>query len=72
MRQSARLAQHFEKGARKSRGATFPEQAFDRAFIGITQLRDLGGRIEHGEMALRDTGSGTILPTSMFVRWSRG
>lgn len=37
-----------------------------------TEFGDLGGRIEHGEMALRDTGSGKILPTSMFVRWSRG
>jgi 23S rRNA (cytosine1962-C5)-methyltransferase len=30
-----------------------------------------GGTISHGEMTLREEGSGRLLPTSLFVRWQR-
>ena len=35
-------------------------------------LGDLGGRIELGEMAVREEARGLLLPTAIFARWSRG
>ena len=34
-------------------------------------LGDLGGRIELGEMAVREEGRGLLLPTAIFAKWSR-
>jgi len=34
-------------------------------------LGDLGGRIECGEMAVREQARGLLLPTAIFARWSR-
>ena len=34
-------------------------------------LGDLGGRIELGEMAVREEARGLLLPTAIFARWSR-
>lgn len=34
-------------------------------------LADLGGRIEMGEMAVREEARGLLLPTAIFARWSR-
>ncbi len=34
-------------------------------------LADLGGNCEAGELALREEAGGRLLPTSLFVRWSR-
>lgn len=34
-------------------------------------LDGLGGAISHGEMTIREEGSGRLLPTSLFVRWQR-
>lgn len=31
----------------------------------------LGGAISHGEMTIREQGSGRLLPTSLYVRWDR-
>lgn len=31
----------------------------------------LGGAIAHGEMTIREQGSGRLLPTSLYVRWDR-
>jgi len=32
---------------------------------------DLGGKVEVGEMAVREEGRGLLLPTAIFARWSR-
>jgi 23S rRNA (cytosine1962-C5)-methyltransferase len=34
-------------------------------------LGDLGGKIECGEMAVREEARGLLLPTAIFARWSR-
>lgn len=34
-------------------------------------LGDLGGRVESGEMAVREEARGLLLPTAIFARWSR-
>ena len=34
-------------------------------------LGHLGGRVEMGEMAVREEGRGILLPTAIFARWSR-
>ncbi len=34
-------------------------------------LGDLGGRIEMGEMTIREEARGKLLPTAIFARWSR-
>lgn len=34
-------------------------------------LGDLGGRLSHGEMTIREEGTGRLLPTSLYVRWER-
>jgi 23S rRNA (cytosine1962-C5)-methyltransferase len=34
-------------------------------------LRDLGGRVECGDMAVREEARGLLLPTAIFARWSR-
>ena len=34
-------------------------------------LRDLGGAVEMGEMAVREEARGLLLPTAIFARWSR-
>jgi 23S rRNA (cytosine1962-C5)-methyltransferase len=34
-------------------------------------MADLGGRIEMGDMAVREEGRGLLLPTAIFARWSR-
>ena len=34
-------------------------------------LSDLGGRVEMGEMAVREEARGLLLPTAIFARWSR-
>lgn len=34
-------------------------------------LADLGGRVECGEMAVREEARGLLLPTAIFARWSR-
>jgi 23S rRNA (cytosine1962-C5)-methyltransferase len=34
-------------------------------------LGDLGGKIEVGEMAVREEARGLLLPTAIFARWSR-
>jgi len=34
-------------------------------------LRDLGGNVEMGEMAVREETRGLLLPTAIFARWSR-
>ncbi|HEX8655670.1 MAG TPA: class I SAM-dependent methyltransferase [Allosphingosinicella sp.] len=34
-------------------------------------LSDLGGRIECGDMAVREEARGLLLPTAIFARWSR-
>lgn len=33
---------------------------------------DLGGRVEMGEMAVREESRGLLLPTAIFARWSNG
>ena len=34
-------------------------------------FRDLPGQIEHGELAVQETGkNGRLLPTAIFARWS--
>jgi 23S rRNA (cytosine1962-C5)-methyltransferase len=35
-------------------------------------LAGLGGRVEHGDMAVREEARGLLLPTAIFARWSRG
>lgn len=35
------------------------------------QFGDLGGRIEMGEMTIREEARGILLPTAIFARWSR-
>jgi 23S rRNA (cytosine1962-C5)-methyltransferase len=35
------------------------------------ELGDLGGRIECGDMAVREEARGLLLPTAIFARWSR-
>ena len=38
----------------------------------VTQLlAELGGRVEMGEMAVREEARGLLLPTAIFARWSR-
>jgi 23S rRNA (cytosine1962-C5)-methyltransferase len=38
----------------------------------VTQvLGDLGGRVEMGEMAVREEARGLLLPTAIFARWSK-
>jgi 23S rRNA (cytosine1962-C5)-methyltransferase len=32
---------------------------------------DLGGRVEMGDMAVREEARGLLLPTAIFARWSR-
>jgi len=34
-------------------------------------LQDLGGRVEIGEMAIREEKRGLLLPTAIFARWSK-
>jgi 23S rRNA (cytosine1962-C5)-methyltransferase len=34
-------------------------------------LGDLGGRVEMGEMAVREEARGLLLPTAIFARWSK-
>ena len=34
-------------------------------------LRDLGGAVEMGEMAVREEARGLLLPTAIFARWSK-
>jgi 23S rRNA (cytosine1962-C5)-methyltransferase len=34
-------------------------------------LRDLGGTVEMGEMAVREESRGLLLPTAIFARWSK-
>jgi 23S rRNA (cytosine1962-C5)-methyltransferase len=34
-------------------------------------LGDLGGKVEMGEMAVREESRGLLLPTAIFARWSR-
>jgi 23S rRNA (cytosine1962-C5)-methyltransferase len=34
-------------------------------------LGDLGGRVELGEMAVREEARGLLLPTAIFARWSK-
>ena len=34
-------------------------------------LGDLGGRIECGDMAVREEARGLLLPTAIFARWSK-
>ncbi len=34
-------------------------------------LGDLGGKIECGDMAVREEARGLLLPTAIFARWSR-
>ena len=34
-------------------------------------LAELGGRVEYGEMAVREERRGLLLPTAIFARWSR-
>jgi len=34
-------------------------------------LHDLGGKVEMGEMAVREEGRGILLPTAIFARWSK-
>ena len=34
-------------------------------------LRDLGGNVEMGEMAMREEARGLLLPTAIFARWSK-
>jgi 23S rRNA (cytosine1962-C5)-methyltransferase len=35
-----------------------------------TALAGLPGEIEHGEMAIKETGRGFVLPTGLYARWS--
>ncbi len=35
-----------------------------------TSFAGLGGAIEHGEMAIRESGRGFLLPTALYARWS--
>ena len=34
-------------------------------------LGDLGGKVECGEMAVREESRGLLLPTAIFARWSK-
>ena len=34
-------------------------------------LGDLGGKVEVGEMSVREEARGLLLPTAIFARWSR-
>jgi 23S rRNA (cytosine1962-C5)-methyltransferase len=36
-----------------------------------SHFADLGGKVEFGELAVREQGRGTLLPTAIFARWSR-
>ena len=36
-----------------------------------SHFADLGGRVEFGELAVREQGRGMLLPTAIFARWSR-
>jgi len=34
-------------------------------------FRDLGGKVEMGEMSVREEARGLLLPTAIFARWSK-
>jgi len=34
-------------------------------------FKDLGGKVECGDMAVREEARGLMLPTAIFARWSR-
>jgi 23S rRNA (cytosine1962-C5)-methyltransferase len=34
-------------------------------------MGDLGGKVEVGEMSVREEARGLLLPTAIFARWSR-
>lgn len=36
-----------------------------------SHFADLGGKVEFGELAVREQGRGNLLPTAIFARWSR-
>ncbi len=36
-----------------------------------SHFSNLGGRIEFGELAVREQARGLLLPTAIFARWSR-
>ena len=36
-----------------------------------SHFADLGGKVEFGELAVREQGRGMLLPTAIFARWSR-
>ena len=36
-----------------------------------SHFADLGGKVEFGELAVREHGRGMLLPTAIFARWSR-
>jgi 23S rRNA (cytosine1962-C5)-methyltransferase len=35
-----------------------------------TAMDGMGGSITHGEMAIRESGRGFVLPTGLYARWS--
>ena len=37
-----------------------------------SHFRDMGGKVEFGELAVREEARGLLLPTAIFARWSRG
>jgi 23S rRNA (cytosine1962-C5)-methyltransferase len=34
-------------------------------------MADLGGKVEVGEMSVREEARGLLLPTAIFARWSK-
>jgi 23S rRNA (cytosine1962-C5)-methyltransferase len=36
-----------------------------------SHFADLGGKVEFGELAVREQGRDMLLPTAIFARWSR-
>jgi 23S rRNA (cytosine1962-C5)-methyltransferase len=36
-----------------------------------SHFHDLGGKVEFGELAVREKTRGLLLPTAIFARWSR-
>jgi 23S rRNA (cytosine1962-C5)-methyltransferase len=60
----------------KSRFLVLTVYAIRMSALAIAELlsqamADLGGRVEAGEMAVREEARGLLVPTAIFARWSR-
>ena len=52
-----------------------PRQAYgeliEKMMVTLKAFRDLPGKLEHGDLAVREEGpDGRLLPTAIFARWS--